>query len=111
MKAQIDRSHKFGTTKLTLEERIRRVIKNVPDLSFVEERMYNEGFTSASGSNGGKTALVFISNENEELLFTKGEANLGIIFGLNVPEAALKSTSKTKTPLALSNKTPKDLFK
>lgn len=111
MTAQKDRADQFGITLLTTEERVRRIVAANPNLKYVERRHCPDGFTSSVLSRRGKLALVFVSEEGEEFLFTKGEAQQGQPFGLSVPSDAFKLEKKIPDAANKSGKTPKDIFK
>lgn len=86
--ARKNRALKFGTTKLTLEERVKQVVSDNPSLEFLETRQYDDGYVSSTGSRRGKHAIVFLGNSGQEILLTKGEGRMALAYGVTIPFSA-----------------------
>lgn len=108
--ARKKRDETFGVKHLTHEERVKRVVRLLGPLKFVDVRVYEDGFESATGSRRGKHAIIFQGRDDIEVILTKGEAKLAAALGVDVPFSAF-SFSKNATKSGKDGmKTLRDIF-
>lgn len=110
MTAKKDRAEQFGTTKMTVEERLTAAIDRRGPLTFSRIQEFDEPFESAAGSKRGKVAVVFIDAAGEEFLLTKGEAEKAKNRGVAVPFHVFTASRKVKMPRTNTHKTMKDYW-